>query len=81
MNQGYKMLGSDTCTFQVHDVDFVQLLNCHHSHWICVTKKNSRFITVCTLETSHSVLRSDSFIAEPASNLHLSHLFLRCNSK
>ena len=32
MNQGYKMLGSDTCTFQVHDVDFVQLLNCHHSN-------------------------------------------------
>ena len=72
MSQGYKVLGSDTCTFQVHDVHFVQLLNCHHSHWICVTKKNSK---------SNEVLRSDSFIAEPASNLHLSHHFLRCNSK
>ena len=40
-----------------------------------MTKKNSKsnevkVYTICTLETSHSVLRSDySFIAEPASNL------------
>ena len=33
---------SDTCTFQVHDGEFVQLLNCHRSHWICVTNKNSK---------------------------------------
>ena len=58
------MLGSDTCTFQVHDVDFVHLLNCHHSHALDLCDEEEqqvkRFITVCTLETSHSVLRSDT---------------------
>ena len=27
---------------KVHDGVFVQLLNCHHSHWICVKNKNSK---------------------------------------
>ena len=28
---------SDTGTFEKEDGNFVQILNCHNAHWICVT--------------------------------------------
>ena len=33
---------SDTCTFEEKDGNFVQILNIHNSHWICVTNVDSK---------------------------------------
>ena len=35
---GLQVVGkSDTGTFEEEDGNFVQILNCHNTHWICVT--------------------------------------------
>ena len=33
---------SDTCTFEEEDGNFVQILNIHDTHWICVTNVDSK---------------------------------------
>lgn len=33
---------SDTCTFQNNIGEFVQILNCHNSHWISITNKRCK---------------------------------------
>ena len=57
---------SDTCTYEEEDGKFVQILNIHDTHWICVTTVDSKFneVKVCgSMCTGDIPMRTKEVIA------------------